>query len=620
MAGKPHPSDWRNAPASTQRLALLALAGIIGGLLLEFHFSGAMARAVAPTLIARNASGETLLANGSKVFLIDAGEARTSSLSAEDLGLRGPIMSVSSDGRDWYLGDDATGMLYRCDLSARRCSAALKAAQPGDRIFRRAHRVAFGGGRIFVTDSEAHRVLVFKADGSLVGPTRTQPLPLCFPNGIVADGSDLYIADTNNFRIARVALSAPDESETLLRTHAGATIARANCNTRSVDLARRGTPVLNTAIDSANTVKRYARPPARVDRVWPASLLHTSTGEWWVVQMSDGMRDGDVIRYGADGRTLARIELPADADPIELIQAGAAVLISDARLARVHRATLQGKLAGAWGPADFQQQLAAIESEREVQRNLQYLSFGVIAAGVLTALLVVIFELRRQRAEKWSAAGTLAPVSTPAAPLGREPVWVSPDAAFLKRAGRAPWLIAAYTVLCSAVLVYLMADRDLGSPIGRIGAFFTGTLILILVLFTAFIARNVGRLHRRRIGITRDSLSYDPGSGTLVESPWADVRVSRRTLLVGRDLVQIIDPRGRHLYPQAEIESQLLSRLSPSAFVREPRLMFEALRRGNVGLWITAVLFASYLAVQVLRLTQPALVQQATAAFVALFR
>jgi hypothetical protein len=96
--------------------------------------------------------------------------------------------------------------------------------------------------------------------------------------------------------------------------------------------------------------------------------------------------------------------------------------------------------------------------------------------------------------------------------------------------------------------------------------------------------------------------------------------VSRRTLLVGRDLVQIIDPRGRHLYPQAEIESQLLSRLSPSAFVREPRLMFEALRRGNVGLWITAVLFASYLAVQVLRLTQPALVQQATAAFVALFR
>jgi hypothetical protein len=85
-------------------------------------------------------------------------------------------------------------------------------------------------------------------------------------------------------------------------------------------------------------------------------------------------------------------------------------------------------------------------------------------------------------------------------------------------------------------------------------------------------------------------------------------------------LVQIIDPRGRHLYPQEEIESQLLSRLPPSAFVREPGLMIEALRRGNVGLWLTAVLLASYLAVQVLRLTQPALVQKATSAFVALFR
>ncbi|HEX6396900.1 MAG TPA: hypothetical protein VFZ95_05715, partial [Steroidobacteraceae bacterium] len=158
MAGKPHPSDWRNAPASTQRLALLALLGLLGGLLLETHFSGAVARALTPTLFARNASGETLLANGSTMFLVDAGEAHTSSIAPADLGLRGSITSVSSDGRDWYLGDDSTGMLYRCDLRARHCSPALK-AQAGNRIFRRAHNVAFAGNRIFITDSEAHRVL-----------------------------------------------------------------------------------------------------------------------------------------------------------------------------------------------------------------------------------------------------------------------------------------------------------------------------------------------------------------------------------------------------------------------------------------------------------------------------
>ncbi len=578
-----------------------------------------MARAVAPTLLARNASGETLLANGSTVFLVDAGEARTTSFPAEDLGLHGPLMSVSSDGRDWYLGDDATGMLYRCDLRARRCSAALK-APPGDRVFRRAHRVAFGGGRIFLTDSEAHRVLVFEADGSLVGPTRTEPVALCFPNGIIAEQGDLYIADTNNYRIARVAIAAPDESTTLLHTHAGAPITRENCNTRSVDMARRGTPVLNTAIDSANTVKRYALPPARVDRVWPASLLHVSTGEWWVVQMQNGMRDGDVIRYGVDGRPIARIDLPAEADPIELIQAGEEVLIGDAGLARVHRVTLQGKVSGAWGPPDFQRQLAAIEADREVQRNLQYLSFGVIAGGVPAAVLVVIFELRRQRAEKWSAAGTLAPVSAPAAPLGREVVWISPDAAFIRRARRAPWLIAGYTILCSAALLYLQADLDLGSPIGRLGAFFTAMALLILISLTAFIVVNVGRLQRRRIGMTRDALSYDPGSGAVVESPWADVRVSRRSLLVGRDLVQIIDPRGRHLFPQADIESQVLSRLPPSAFVGEAKLMMAALRRGNVGLWMVAALFVSYLAFEVLRLTRPDWIREATSAFVALFK
>jgi hypothetical protein len=306
MAGKPHPSDWRNAPASTQRLALLALIGILGGLLLEIYFSGAVARAVAPMLMARNASGETLLANGSTIFLVDAGEAHTSSIAARDLGLRGPIMSVSSDGRDWYLGDDASGMLYRCDVRARHCSAALK-VQAGDRVFRRAHRVAFGDKRIFITDSEAHRVLTFDADGSAIGATRTQPLALCFPNGIVAEKDALYVADTNNFRIARLALAAPDNSVTLLRTHVGAAIERANCNARSAGIAKRGTPVLNTLIDSANTVKREARPPARADRVWPASVLHATTGEWWLVQMRNGMRDGVVIRYAADGRPLARI-------------------------------------------------------------------------------------------------------------------------------------------------------------------------------------------------------------------------------------------------------------------------------------------------------------------------
>src|SRR5678815_2262859 len=112
MAGNTHPSDWRNASPLTKRLALIALLGVLGGVVLTLHFSAAAADTVGPTLIARNAAGETLLASRETVFLVDAGEANTRSLAVEALGLRGPVLSVTSDGKDWYLGDDATGMLY----------------------------------------------------------------------------------------------------------------------------------------------------------------------------------------------------------------------------------------------------------------------------------------------------------------------------------------------------------------------------------------------------------------------------------------------------------------------------------------------------------------------------
>ena len=410
MAGKTHPSDWRNASPLTKRLALFALLGVVGGIVLMTHFSAAAARLMGPSLIARNAAGETLVANGITLFLIDADESRTLSLPVGDLKLRGPVMSVSSDGADWYLGDDATGMLYRCDLRARRCAAALQ-AKKGMRIFRRAHRVAFSADRIFMTDSEAHRLLTFNRDGSAADSTRTSPLALCFPNGIVKVGDQLYVADTNNFRIARLAVVAPTQSATLLHTNAGAPIQRANCNSRSAAIAERGSAFLNTAIDSANTLPRDARPPARPDHVWPASVLRVSTGEWWVIQKGNLMRMGDVIRYDAEGRPRGRVDLPPDADPIELIEGRESVLVTDAGLTRVHRVTLPGKVSGEWGPPDFLARLGGISAERAYQRGLQHMSIGGLAAGVLAALFVVVLELRRQRTEGWLSRGILGPVT-----------------------------------------------------------------------------------------------------------------------------------------------------------------------------------------------------------------
>jgi len=101
MAGNTHPSDWRNASPVTKRLALIALLGVVGGVALTMHFSAAAADTVVPTLIARNAAGETLLAGRDTLFLVDAGESKTQSLAVEALGLRGPrVVRAGNDAAD----------------------------------------------------------------------------------------------------------------------------------------------------------------------------------------------------------------------------------------------------------------------------------------------------------------------------------------------------------------------------------------------------------------------------------------------------------------------------------------------------------------------------------------
>ena len=598
-----HPSDWRNAPARTKRLAAIALAGIVGGGVLTTIFSGAAARAVGPTLIARNADGETLLANPHRLFLVNADEQRTAILPVEELGLRGPVMSLSSDGVDWYLGDDSTGMLHRCDLRARKCVAALEVGE-GRRAFRRAHRVTFTTDRIFMTDSESHRLLAFDRAGRRLAATRTRPLALCFPNGIVAVDGDLYIADTNNFRIARIATADVEPSASFLQTNAGMPLARSNCNSRSAGLGERGTPVLNTAIDSANTVARAARPPARTERVWPVSVLRTRGGEWWVIQMANRMRMGDVIRYGADGQPLSRVALPDEADPIELAEVDGGILITDAGLTRVHRVAADGKVAGEWGPRDFRAALGTIARERAWNDNLRRLSIGVIAAGVLAALLVVVAELRRQRAQGWTARGTLGPVTHTPPALAHELVWIGPDADFLRRTRRAVWIIGAYLLVLLGVIPYLARDLTL-AMMNRSTMFMFGVLAIVLLFVVALAAVNVSRLPRRRIGVSRDALVYDDGSGDAIRAPWNEVRIGPRVMLIGKHLVQMVDARGRFLYPQREIETQVLSRVTRSGFIGGQRLLFEGLKRGNTALWFTATAFTLYLAFVLLRVFRP---------------
>jgi hypothetical protein len=336
--------------------------------------------------------------------------------------------------------------------------------------------------------------------------------------------------------------------------------------------------------------------------------------------MADHMRLGDVIRYDASGHPRGRVTLPPDADPIELIEDHGQVLITDAALFRVHRVTLQGQPAGAWGPGDLNELFGAISAERGFRRSLHYMSYGLIVAGVLAALFVVGFELRRQRAQRWSTFGDLAPVTAPPAPLGREAAWLPIEPEVLRRTRPVMWFLGAYTLAIFGILLWLATELRVDTPIGRYRVFLTAAVSSVALLLLVVAAVGLRRLPRRRIGISRAEVLYDPGAGDIARSRWEDVRVGPRGMLIGRHLIQIVDMKGRYLYSRPEYEARLLSHLSPTAFLGGSRLLIEAMRRGNMTLWITGLAFAVYLVFTLLRWLQPGLMTRLSAQLIDLFR
>lgn len=582
-------SDWRHAARSTQVLALVAVLGVIAGVIGVGHFSRRVAETTGPHLMARNADGDVLFASFRTVYEVPHG-GTVRAIAAEDLGLRGHVLSLSSDGSRWYLGDDTTGLIHRCDLASLHCEPAVSPPR-GTRVFRRTHRVAFAADRIHVTDTTSHQIKVFDRDGNFLDATRTGPLALCFPNGIIERQGLLYVADTNNFRIARLDPADAHRSQTFLQVSVGAPVTRPNCSFDSERLGERGNALLNKSIDAATTRPRSALPPARHDRVWPSGVLNTSLDEWWVVQQDSGMRDGDVVIYAA-GKPSLRVALPEGSDPVDLIELDGEVLIADPTLARVHRVSLDGRRIGAWQPPGMAAEMQRMQNRHWQAMLAKRASFGALALGVIAGIVVVFLELRRKRAEGgWPARRLMIRPPNPPAPLSAEVVWIAIDPQRLKYQRLALGIIYALPVVfLAAGLIVMLPARAVEPGTFRLVAalwLFCFVVVTAASLFTGSLARRAARV---RLGVSEDRLQLDRGNGRIVSSPWADVRVNDHRLLVGRQLIEIVHPLRGSWFPWEQVYACLLPRIPPEGFMRGVQLELEALRRGSTGCWLLVAL------------------------------
>ncbi len=115
-------------------------------------------------------------------------------------------LSVAPDGTI-YLGDTWNGRIQRFGADFVAFFEWSPNAWRGDTNTQKPYLATDSQGRVYITDPDRHRVIVFDANGSYLarfGEFGTGNSQLNMPNGIFIDAADnIYIADTGNNRILR---------------------------------------------------------------------------------------------------------------------------------------------------------------------------------------------------------------------------------------------------------------------------------------------------------------------------------------------------------------------------------------------------------------------------------
>jgi len=595
-----HLADWSQAPRATKAVAASVLVLVALGLYFLYLAGGAF-EMQGPIRIAGNSSDAILVSAYRTLFLIDS-ERRLTTLDATDLGLRGPLTSLTADDDEWLIGDDYSGLLHRCSALLKKCRPLI-ASLDRERMFSRAHGVAFLGEQIVVADSERHRLRVFDTKTGQVTATRTAPIELCYPNDLIAVDGSLYVADTNNFRIARIDAQDNFRSETFIQTFDGKAFTRSNCADVSSRIAKRGDAYVNFLLDASVTVGRPAMSPARARRILPASLLRTGRDEWWVIQMKDMMTMGDVIVYANDGTPMKRIALPENSAPTSLFETRDGVLIADPILSRIYDVALDGTVRGEWGSTELKAAFHSILAARAHRERLKPVSWGVFALALLLGLIVIVRELVRTKGNWNSDRVKLQPVDAAPMPLDEPEVWLPVTAQFARQAWWFSWLGVAAALAFLGVEGYLLFElatatgTNAALPIHKAVYLLAGIVVAVgaALIGSTILAR---RQMHMRIGTDGRNLLFDPGNGKIASCDFERVLVSGRALLMHPRFVSTHTQYGKAIYPMDRFQSLILARIPQHNFIKPTRFAYQALKRGNFSAWALSVLTAFFLLLQ----------------------
>lgn len=421
--------------------------------------------------------------------------------------------------------------VHRCDLSQTRCTP-LDLPDLSAREDYRWVRVSDDESEIVVSDTSAHRVLVYQRNASDGRYTLKHTLAdgMRFPNQTLQTQDWLWVANTNQHQIVQLRKSA-------------------------------------LAPQSRNEFP-IAHPDLRPTRRYPFAMAQDPEKRLWVLVGDSGMRNADLLILGQTHQPERVIPLASGQDPNAIVLFDQHMLVTDMSNFVVQRLDLQGKVLAPFGDAVFRAELADAQQQAQWARRLPSLLMYCIGVLVVVALWLAwkAGELGQLRGSAWRQPRRAGPLpQAAAAPIKPGPVTIVsalPGATRLTRRVLLAGGAVMYGVLaalgyeawpyisqyCSAVASCVVWE---GTAVAA---------ILALPLLTLVLGwRQLKRLESIRIGTDGIQIQAQMGSRRY-KSLAEQVTCTRQHLLIGMGMIPLRH-RGVPLFDESALRRDILDRL-----------------------------------------------------------
>ncbi|MDO9387088.1 MAG: hypothetical protein Q7T65_10335 [Thiobacillus sp.] len=339
------------------RLALVAILGILGSVVLAWKAGEEVSVAAGPGALA--STGETVyFVAGGTLYVADAGGALQDEFPLAALGLGRVVSQLAVIGDDLLVADGARGTVHRCDLARRACAELV-------RIPMRGHGAAMAvaaapdADRLYVADTSGHELHVYSLKGKPLYRIEAEG-GLKYPNEVLwlGDGR-LLVVDTNHHRIVVLADEGDGHTRLLQKMAAKNDLGRGN--------------------------------------TWPITAARDGHGNTWAVVADGLLNNGELILYDAEGRPQRHIELGEGADPVALAPLADSMLLADLANYRLLQIGVGDHRVEAFGDAALRDVLQTLQARHSHGLWMRYLSIGMMMLFAILGAVAAYFDSRARR-------------------------------------------------------------------------------------------------------------------------------------------------------------------------------------------------------------------------------